>query len=165
VSVRGTIGLAATFAVLAALLLVTAPRPTIESLPESQALVPADLHPSSIEVLRGEVPLATFTRSGDGWGDPRIEGFLTTLATLPVIAVIADATATPLDYGLRPDALRLRLREDGAIRVEIEVGGPNPAGTGVYVRRSGDGAVLLAGGLLRWELEKLRSVTPTTIVP
>jgi hypothetical protein len=61
--------------------------------------------------------------------------------------------------GRRRDRLSLATR-DGRPALALEIGAPNPAGTGLYVRRADRPYVLLLGGVLRWELAKLRDAAP-----
>ncbi len=69
--------------------------------------------------------------------------------------------ATPGDYGLGPGGPRLELAAaDGRPLLALELGERNPAWTGLYARRTGEPAVLLVGGVLAWELEKLRQAAP-----
>src|SRR3989442_1562213 len=69
--------------------------------------------------------------------------------------------ATPGDYGLGPGGRRLGLAAaDGRPLLALELGERNPAWTGLYARRAGEPAVLLVGGVLAWELEKVRQAAP-----
>ncbi len=79
--------------------------------------------------------------------------------------MIDAAPSDPAAYGLGPDAMRLRVTGDAGTIADLDVGAMNPAGTGVYVRRHGEPAVLLAGALLRWEIEKIRRVASATASP
>ena len=164
-TVRVTVVLAAILAAMVAYLLATARHPDAEPIASTTPLVPPTLDPTSIRISLGAQPVFEARRGPTGWDHPRAAAFTATLASLPVISVIETATVAPLTYGFGPDAVRLRLANAAAAVVEIEVGALNPSGTGVYVRRSDGPAVLLTGSLLRWELEKLQSVTPVTSVP
>jgi hypothetical protein len=42
----------------------------------------------------------------------------------------------------------------------LEIGERNPAGTGIYARRDGRSEVMLLGGILTWDLGKLRGADP-----
>src|SRR5207244_11527338 len=77
------------------------------------------------------------------------------------LAPVDPGPATPGDYGLGPGGRRLELAAaDGRPVLALELGGRNPAWTGLYARRAGEPAVLLVGGVLAWELEKVRQAAP-----
>jgi len=160
---RGTIGLAVTFAVLATYLALTrqpaAPR-------EEEAPVATLLSAPIDSISRVDVgPDLIAVRRGREWSVPPVEDLLAALATLRPISVVDDAPSDPSVYGLGADAPRLRVLSGTRAVLDLELGAPNPAGTGLYVRHAGQPRVLLVGSLLRWELEKVRRVASTTAAP
>jgi hypothetical protein len=173
VTVRGTLGLAAVFAVLAGYLALTRePGPAgDEGLPAVLVAVPAD------RIRRLDLAWGTHrvlaTRVDGGWADERgrpwpadhVAALLQALTTLRPLAVIEDAPGDPAVYGLGPDAMRLGVLDDTHEVAALELGASNPAGTALYVRRAGSPAVLLVGALLRWEVEKLRRDDSAGAVP
>jgi uncharacterized protein DUF4340 len=107
-------------------------------------------------------------RHGDRWADDAgrpwrpgtVPAFLDTLATLPPIMEVDAAPRRPADYGLDAPT-RLRVMADGGRPVlDLEIGAGNPAGTNRYARRAGERPVILVGGVLDWELRKLRDAAP-----
>jgi len=164
-TIRGTLGLAAVFLVLAGYLITT--RPVVDMIPDaSPRLTPPLSRATTIELTGGDHAPIRLARSADGpWVESLVPDVLEGLASLHVLAVVDDASTTPERYGFGPDAPRLRVAEGPTVLVAIEVGAMNPAETGVYVRRDDDPSVLLVGALLRWELEKLRRVVSTTSQP
>ena len=164
-TVRGTVGLAAVFALLAGYLLATrqGPEPAPSHAPHlTLALGPA----TAVEIAGGDWGTVRLVREADGhWSEPLVPDFLDALASLEVLAVVEEVPADPATYGLGPDAPRLRFLSGPAEIAGIEIGAMNPAETGVYVRRVGERRVLLVGALLRWELEKLRRVVSKTATP
>jgi hypothetical protein len=98
---------------------------------------------------------------GRPWHDGVVPGLLETLTTLGPVMVVDPAPRRPEAYGLGAGATRLSLAtRDGGPALALEIGAPNPAGTGLYVRRADRPHVLLLGGVLRWELDKLRDAAP-----
>jgi hypothetical protein len=162
-TLRGTLALAVVLGALVAYLLLT--QPVREPEPVPNALTPALGAVSTVELVeagRG----TTWRRRDDTWSAPGVGDLLDALGSLEVLEVIDPAPSDLAIYGLGPDALRLRMLADhDAELVTLEIGAMNPAGTGVYVRRSGQPAVILVGALLRWEIEKLRRVVSTTVPP
>jgi hypothetical protein len=111
----------------------------------------------------------TAVRDGEGWADPRgrrwrasaVSDLVDTLGSLRPVMVVDPEPAKPGDYGLGPAARRLELSgRDGRPVLALELGERNPAWTGIYARRAGRPEVMLIGGLLSWELEKLESAVP-----
>ena len=151
-TVRGTLALAVTFAVLVAYLRLTAPAPG-PSVDATALLVPP-LREATRITLVDDARTTEITRGEGGWSAPGAADFLTALESLQVLAVIDDAE--PESYGVAPDASQLRVDAGTRPLVALEIGAMNPAETGVYVRRMGQRPVLLVGALLHWELEKLR---------
>jgi uncharacterized protein DUF4340 len=161
VTVRGTLVLAAVFAVLATWVALTRDRVS-----GGPAAVPAGLLAAADRVtgveLEDGAPAARTTRR---WGRPASDDLVAALATLRPLAIVDDAPADPRVYGLAADAPRLRALAGTQAALDLELGSPNPAGTAMYVRQHGQDRVLLVGGLLHWELEKLRRVPTTTAQP
>ena len=164
-TIRGTLGLAAVFVVLAGYLIAT--RPLSDASPDqSPRLTPPLASATTVELTGGDHGPIRFARRADGtWAEHIVADVLDGLASLHVLAIVDDAPATPQSYGLGPDAPRLRVSKGTEDLIVIEVGAMNPAETGVYVRRSNEPSVLLVGALLRWELGKLRRVVSTTSPP
>jgi hypothetical protein len=98
---------------------------------------------------------------GHVWESEAVSDLLDTLAGLPEIMVVDPAPEEPSDYGLGPDAPRLRLiGADGKDVLSLEIGERNPAWTGIYARVGGRREVVLLGAVLHWELEKLHEAAP-----
>ncbi len=162
-TIRGTLALAATLAVLLAYLVLTRPvsAPSDEL---TNPLVPSLAGASRVEITEGGRTATTARRDGV-WERPGVADLLEALGSLQVLGVIDAAPSDPAAYGFGADATQLRVASDAGPIAAVEVGAMNPAGTGIYVRRGGDPAVLLVGALLRWELEKVRRVAFETAVP
>jgi len=154
---RGTALLVALLATLAGYLWVVelgsrrAAPPTAAEAPPLLRVPPAAV--ARVELAEGERRV-TAVRGERGWtdaaGHPWSEG-----------ATVDPDPAVPGDYGLGPGARRLELTAaDGRPLLALELGERNPAWTGLYARRAGEPAVLLVGGVLGWELEKLRQAAP-----
>jgi hypothetical protein len=161
-TVRGTLGLLALFAVLAAyVILVPAPGPRPLAAP--LLTVPVE-RVSSLELVWPDRRLSA-TRVRDRWQmdggttlpPGMVEDLLATLSTLRPTETLPAGDGTA-DFGLAPPAAALLLSADGTIVLRLEIGARNPAWTGVYVRRTGDSSVQLVGALLHWELEKLHAM-------
>jgi hypothetical protein len=121
-----------------------------------------------VELEQGETLLTALRRDGE-WADARgrpwranvVSDLVETLGALRPVMVVDPDPERPADYGLGPEASRLRLvGADGEELLVLEVGERNPAWTGLYARRAGRREVMLVGAVLRWELEKLRSASP-----
>lgn len=103
-------------------------------------------------------------RDADGrsWPTAPVTDVVDTLAGLRPVMVVDPDPPDAREFGLAPDAMRLRLaRGDGTTLLDLELGERNPAGTGVYARRGGRPEVLLVGAVLAWEIEKLRAAAPS----
>jgi hypothetical protein len=161
-TVRGTLALLGLFAVLAAYVILV-PAPT----PHRPLAAPLLAEPvervSALEIAWPDRRLRA-TRRGDRWqtdgGAPvapgMVEDLLATLSTLRPTETLPAGEGTA-DYGLAPPAASLLLSAGGASVLRLEIGGRNPAWTGIYVRTTGDANVQLVGALLHWELEKLHA--------
>jgi hypothetical protein len=167
-STRGTVLLVGVLVVLAGWLwlveLGTPPGPVSGSAP----LLAAPARVARVELEHGTRRVVALRRDG-GWTDASgrpwrgdvVPDVLATLATLAPVMVVDDAPHAAVDYGLAPPARRLRLATDAAAPVlDLEIGEPNPAATGLYARLAGRREVVLVGALLGWELEKLASAAP-----
>ena len=131
-------------------------------------------HVARLEWERGADRL-TLVRTPAGWNDAAGQPWPDDVVQAVVDALtsvrprtVAPANAGDLaQYGLAPATTeRLRVLDDtGRELLALDIGNRNPAWTGVYVRRVGADEVLLAGSLLRWELDKLRSVREGTATP
>ena len=161
-TVRGTLTLLGLFAVLATYLLLVPPPPAPHPSPGTPLLsVPAD-RVTSLAIVWADRRLRA-TRVGDGWRSDAgasfpadmIEDLLATLSTLRPTETLADGESAA-DYGLAPPGASLVISEGDTRLLQLDVGGRNPAWTGVYVRRTGGAGVELVGALLDWELGKLR---------
>ncbi len=171
-TMRGTAALVAVLVILAGWLwLAEAPRPAVEPAPPLLAVPTSAVARVELEEPGGRL---TFVRSADAWRDDegrpwRSDGpraLLDALTTLRPVTVVADGAENVDEYGFGRDASRLRVYDDdNHVLLGIDIGRRNPAWTGVYARREGEDAVLLVGGLLRWELEKLRNTAPTARIP
>jgi len=149
-TVRGTLGLAALLALLLGYLLATHPPPLP---PDSGLLAPSLAAATTVEIVDHGHTIVVGAR--DGGFDDATADLLLALQDLRVLAVIAERSDDPTTYGFGSDAARLRVLANDASLLALDVGAANPAGTGVYVRRTGDPAILLVGALLRWELDKV----------
>lgn len=162
-SIRGTLGLALVLAVLASYLAFTRPAPG-PATDGPNRLMPALGDATQLELTQGD-RVITVARHDGTWERPGVADALDTLASLEVLGVIDAAPSDPAAYGFGADAMRLRVSRDGRTVADVDVGAMNPAGTGVYVRRHGEPAVLLVGALFHWELEKVRRVASETGAP
>lgn len=173
-SARGTGLLVIVLAALVAYLwLVEAPQRAGRGQPTSATeppplLTAAPSGVSRVEIEQGKSKLVAVRRdggwvdaSGRPWQSPGVADLLDTLTTLRPVMVVDPDPSEPADYGLGPDATRLRLAgADGRSILGLEVGERNPAWTGLYARVAGHKDVVLVGAVLRWELEKLRETAP-----
>ncbi len=99
--------------------------------------------------------------TGRPWRDDAVADLVGTLASLRPVMIVDEAPREPAEYGLGPGAPRLAVATAGGGSVLVlEIGERNPAGTGIYARRDGRPEVMLLGGILTWELGKLRSADP-----
>lgn len=169
---RGTAALLAAFAALLGYLWLTELRPR-EPAAAGVRVEPALLALPTAEVRRVELEeggrtLAAIRRDGgwvdaDGrpWPGDAVASLVETLTNLrPLMTVDPDPREAAV-YGLGDLAPRLRvLAADGRPALALELGTQNPAWTGLYARLGGRREVVLLGGVLRWELEKLREAAP-----
>jgi len=88
-------------------------------------------------------------------------GVVAALRTLAPLMTVAKAPGDPTEFGFDRDALRLVVRGDQSLLLDLEIGARNPAWTGLYVRRNGARDVELVGALLHWEIAKLDRGTTT----
>jgi len=111
----------------------------------------------------------TAVRGGAGWTDPSgrpwrasaVSDLVDTLGALRPVMVVDPQPKEPADYGFGTAARRLEVSaSDGRSVLALELGERNPAWTGIYARRAGRPEVMLIGGVLGWELEKLRGAAP-----
>jgi hypothetical protein len=127
----------------------TTVKPLAEFAPENVA---------AIRLRRGSLQVQLRREEG-GWTGVRrpevVNDFLANLHEMSEIMEVPASQKDLNDYGLdRPaDSIELLLEEGAPI--DLFLGNQNPAGTGIYVRIGRDGRVVLAGALLRWELDKL----------
>lgn len=172
-TVRGTAGLLAVLVALGAYLWLVEFRPAPASgLDATPALLATPAAATRVDLERADRPLRAI-RAGTRWTDDAgrpwqndvVGDLLATLATLrPVMVVDADA-GEPATYGLgTPERLRVTAA-DGRELARIDVGKPNPSGTGLYARVGDRRDVVLIGAVLRWELDKLRSAAPEAVRP
>jgi hypothetical protein len=168
-SARGTALLVGVLAVLGSWLWLlewgTPPAPVSTVAP---LLVEPPARVARVELQQGTRRLVALRRES-GWTDAHgrpwqgdvVPDVLATLATLAPVMVVDDAPHAADDYGLAPPARRLRLATAAEAPVlDLEIGEPNPAATGLYARVGGRREVVLVGALLGWELEKLASAAP-----
>ena len=110
-------------------------------------------------------------RDGTEWKDtqgraaptPVVEDLIATLTALRPLMVVDAHPADLSAYGLGPDATRLRVfGSDGRTLLTLELGERNPAWTANYACVGGSTEVVLVGGVLRWELRKLRAIATGT---
>lgn len=98
---------------------------------------------------------------GRPWEGAAVGDLVDALGTLRPLMLIDTAPRAPAEYGLGGDAARLEIASaDGRVLLALDVGDRNPAHTGMYVRRTGRPEIVLVGGLLGWELDKLRAAAP-----
>jgi hypothetical protein len=112
----------------------------------------------AIRLQRGALRLQVRRANGLWTGVQRpdiVNDFLSSLHDMSEIMEVEASQKDLADYGLDApaDSIELLLREGEPIN--LFVGSPNPAGTGVYLRIGRGGRVVLAGALLRWEVDKL----------
>jgi len=166
---RGTALLVVLLATLAGYLWVVErrPAPAFPAEPAPLLAVPTAAV-ARVELVEGE-RRTTAVRGERGWTDAAgrpwsqdpVSDLLAALGALRPLATVDPDPATPGDYGLGPGGRRLELAAaDGRPLLALELGERNPAWTGLYARRAGEPAVLLVGGVLAWELEKLRQAAP-----
>ncbi len=166
---RGTALLVALLATLAGYLWVVErrPAPAFPAEPAPLLAVPTAAV-ARVELVEGE-RRTTAVRGERGWTDAAgrpwsqdpVSDLLAALGALRPLATVDPDPATPGDYGLGPGGRRLELAAaDGRPLLALELGERNPAWTGLYARRAGEPAVLLVGGVLAWELEKVRQAAP-----
>lgn len=167
-SLRGTVLLAAVLAVLVVYLERTAPDGA--PAPVEAVVEPPLLRVDATQIARLELDAdgerLTLVHTPDGWADTAGHRWpssvpadlLDALTTLRPISVVDAMPNDVRDYRLGPDATRLRVidRDDRPV-LALEIGGRNPAWTGLYARRDGDPGVFLVGALLQWEIDKLRN--------
>jgi len=156
--------------VLAALVLVlwwNDRPPGIRPAPSAAPLLaPGDV-PTIVEIQTADVT-HRFERADGRWrtanagGDPdAVPALLDALRTLAPLLVVDAAPATPADFGLGPDAVRLVASSEQAVMLDLDVGTRNPARTGVYVRHHGTAPIAMTGALLAWELGKVMAPIAT----
>jgi hypothetical protein len=132
-----------------------------------------DVPPSAIAriELADDGPPIVAVRNAGGWTDDTGRAWsggvpadlLATLTTLRPLMVVDPDPSRPADFGLGPGAAHLRvLAPDGHALLALELGDRNPAWTGLYARRDGRREILLLGGVLNWEMTKLRQSAPTS---
>lgn len=167
---RGTLVLLGILAVVGTWLALELAPPRTVSLPGSEPLLAT--RPGEVVAVELSSPAERLAavRHDDGWRDAAgrrwppapVTDVVDTLAGLRPVMVVDPNPPDAWEYGLSPDATRLRLAgRDGTTLLDLELGAPNPAGTGFYARRSGHPEVLLVGAILTWELEKLRAAAPS----
>ena len=173
-SPRGTVLLVALLAVLAGYLYVVElsalRRPPIpKDVPDGPPLL--RVPPASVARVDLETDGVALTavRTATGWADPEgrpwggeaISDLVETLAGLRPLMVVDPDPGAPADYGLTRPAGRLQLTAlDGRTVLALDIGDRNPAWTGLYARLGGRAEVVLVGGVLRWELDKVRKAAP-----
>lgn len=164
---RGTVGLVMATAVLAAVAWWSRhPAPEHRPRTEPPLLDPADA-PTALDVhVAGDVhrteraPTGWHTTS-DAIRPERIPGLLDALRTLSPLMTVDENPTTPGEFGLDRNAVRLVAWDGGTRLLDLDVGGRNPAWTGVYVRRHGARRVEMVGALLLWEMTKVLPSTAT----
>jgi hypothetical protein len=177
VNVRVTLALGVVLVALVTYLRFTAPSDgpttTTETIVEPPLLRVDTAQVSRLELDAGGQRL-TLVQTPDGWADATGRRWpssvptdlLDALTTLRPIAMVDPMPSDIRDYRLGPDATRLRVidRADHLV-LGLEIGGRNPAWTGLYARRDGDPGVVLIGALLQWELDKLRNTARSVSSP
>jgi len=163
-SVRGTLLLALILGALVGYLLLTESPERGEDGGDAVALSRSLAQATRVDVTQAGSTV-TLVRRDDRWEDAQAADFLQALAGLRVLGVIDDAPADPGLYGFDAGSARVRVLDGTEPALDLEIGAPSPAGTGVYVRRFGERRVLLVGALLRWELEKVRRAHSATAPP
>jgi hypothetical protein len=171
-TVRGTAFLVGFLVALAGYLWMVELRSVRAAAPTGAAAAPLLAVPPTdvarVELAEGERRL-TAIRGEHGWTDGAgrawsggaVSDLVDALGTLRPVATFGPDAGAPADYGLGPGARRLELTgSDGRPLLALELGERNPAWTGLYARRVGETAVLLVGGVLGWDLDKLRQAAP-----
>jgi hypothetical protein len=158
--------LAAVAAVLAAIVVLTVlptlnpPAPTAAGTPLVE-VDPAQV--TGIDAVRGDATVR-FNRTPGGWArsspqgvediDPdRLDGFLSTLASLKRLSELSGDDLVPADFGLEPPRGEIVLH--GPSDVRIVIGDRNPPLTALYVQVLPDPRIVLVGSVLLWEFDKL----------
>ena len=171
-TVRGTAALVTALALLVTglALVEVRPRPagTRASSDDPTLLAGPAAHVARVELEEGVRRLAAVRRDGawvddDGrpWRADTVTSVVDALADLRPVMVVDPNPERPAEYGLDTGAPLLRcVGDDGRALLALELGATNPAGTALYARRAGERAVILVGGVLRWEIEKLRRAAP-----
>ena len=172
-TVRGTAGLLAVLAGLGAYLWLVEFRPApARDADAAPALLATPTAAARVDLERPDRPLRAI-RAGSRWTDDAgrpwqtdvVPDLLATLATLRPVMVVDAEAGEPAAYGLAaPERLRVSAA-DGRELARIDVGKPNPSGTGLYARVGDRRDVVLIGAVLRWELDKLRSGAPEAVRP
>ena len=173
-STRGTLGLLALLCVLATYIVVIElptlrrpPRPA--DVPDAPPLLTTpDGAVARVDLEEADGLLTAIRHdgawvdaAGRPWRSDAVSDLLETLATLRPIMVVDADPGTPDDYGLGHAARHLRVTgTDGRLLLALVVGDRNPAWTGLYARLTGRPEVVLVGGVLRWEIEKVRDTAP-----
>ncbi len=173
-STRGTVMLVAILTVLAGYLWVVElpalrrpPRPRdVPDAPPLLTVPPASV--ARIDFEEEGTRLTAMRREGgwaDGegraWSGTAVSDLIDTLGTLRPLMVVDPNPTALADYGLGQPARRVRVTAaDGTPVLTLEIGDRNPAWTALYARLGSRPEVVLLGGILRWELEKVRDTAP-----
>jgi hypothetical protein len=163
VNLRGTGGMLAVAAALLAALWI-GNRPEEPPIADAPPLLARTAVVARVEIRR-ESGTRRFRADGRGrlLDDRGMDagGVVAALRTLAPLMTVAKAPGDPSEFGFDRDALRLVVRGDQSLLLDLEIGARNPAWTGLYVRRHGTRDVELVGALLHWELAKLDRGTTT----
>jgi hypothetical protein len=133
----------------------------------------AEFAPEEVEAIHlrlGSLQVQLRREDGRWTGVQRpeiVDDFLTNLHDMSEIMEVQASQQDLADYGLDPPDDRIELLLHEGAPISLLIGKSNPSGTGIYLRIGRAGRVVLAGALLRWELDKLTHglVTPRVITP
>jgi hypothetical protein len=130
---------------------------SVQALPKLLVFEPVDV--LGIQLQRAGLTRGVQRQNGtwQGIDDPSaVNDFLRTLSELRALMDISASAKELAEYGLDPPLGMIQLHVNGQAQpLVLQIGDRNPATTGVYVRRGGDGSVVLAGALVEWEFDKL----------
>ena len=127
--------------------------------PTAVARVELEEHGRRLTAVRGREGWTD--SSGRPWRTSAVSDLVDTLGSLRPVMVVDPQPKEPGDYGLGAPVRRLVVSgTDGRSVLALELGEKNPAWTGIYARRAGQAEVMLIGGVLSWELEKVRGAAP-----
>lgn len=137
-------------------------RPTGETAPEMPPFTPLltiDATTAIAVTLSDGARHHRIDKPSTGWGaiesGDSIATFLDALGGIGRVQEIPTGPDDLADFDLAPPRRRVELRFPDNSVITLDLGAHNPSTTGVYVRLNDSDVVILAGGLLQWEFDKL----------